>query len=70
MSAFSDRMQDWARKRAVHLADEFAAGDSCECKHAAEFFEVICARELLLDALRFAAEPAFYARLAELEATT
>ena len=66
-SLFSDRMLDWARKRAARLADEYAAGDACEREHPSAFFAAACGKEQLLAALRFAAEPSFMARIAELE---
>jgi hypothetical protein len=65
---FSDRMVAWACLRAARLADEFMAGGGCEREHPAAFFEATCGKERLLGSLRFAAEPAFMARIAELEA--
>jgi hypothetical protein len=44
------------------------SGDACERQHPSSYFDDACTREKLLGSLRFAALPAFMARVAELEA--
>ena len=69
-SAFAPGLQEWARKRASRLADEFMAGDACERAEAGAFLAAYYSREPLLAALRDTAEAAFMARVLELEAAS
>lgn len=65
--ALTEGLAGWARRRAIHLAEEYAR-DAAERESPAAFFDATCGRERLLASLRTAAEPAFMARVAELEA--
>jgi hypothetical protein len=60
-------MHDWAKQRAVRAADEFMGRDACERDDPGAFFAAVCGKEQLLAVLRATAEPAFMARIGELE---
>ncbi len=66
-ATFSEPLHQWARKRAVNLADEYVRGLAGISETPASFFEGTCAKERLLAALRATAEPVYVARIAELE---
>ncbi len=67
-SSFSPAMHAWARRHAVHLADRFMREDHCERDDPAAYFQKHCGTAGLTPQLRATAEPAFHARLIELEA--
>jgi len=67
LAPMAEGLHDWARKRAVHLADEFMRTEDGN-RDPVAFFNATLARDKLLEALRNSAEPAFMARITELEA--
>ncbi len=66
-SSFSPAMHEWARRHAVRLADQFAHENDCERDDPAAYFEALCGAAGLTPELRATAEPAFHARVLELE---
>ncbi len=67
-TSFSPAMHTWARRHAARLADQFMREDLCERDDPAAYFESHCGAAGLTAELRATAEPAFHARLIELEA--